>query len=108
MGDLSRRPGTAGRRPSPRHAQYRSRVCVGRGRSGRDHPGLVRRRHRRLPVRALSTGNVATEDLVYLFEREGIDTGVDLDTLIAAAEWLEGVLSRPLPGRVNRSGGISF
>ena len=58
------------------------------------------------PFAPRSTGNVATEDLVYLLEREGIDTGVDLDRLIAAAEWLESVLGRPLPGRVYRAGGF--
>jgi hydroxymethylglutaryl-CoA lyase/(R)-citramalyl-CoA lyase len=48
-------------------------------------------------------GNVATEDLVYLLEREGIATGVDLDGLIEAARWLEDVLGRPLPGHVHRA-----
>lgn len=56
------------------------------------------------PFAPRSTGNVATEDLVYLLEREGVDTGVDLDKLIEVAEWLEGVLGRPLPGRVYRAG----
>ena len=40
------------------------------------------------PFAPRATGNVATEDLVYLLEREGVDTGVDLDALIAVAEWL--------------------
>lgn len=48
-------------------------------------------------------GNVATEDLVYLLEREGVATGVDLDALIEAARWLEGVLGRELPGHVHRA-----
>ena len=56
------------------------------------------------PFAPRSTGNVATEDLVYLPEREGVDTGVDLDELIVAAAWLEGILGRPLPGRVYRAG----
>ncbi len=56
------------------------------------------------PFAPNSTGNVAMEDVVYLLEREGVDTGVDLDKLITVAEWLEGVLGRPLPGRVYRSG----
>jgi isopropylmalate/homocitrate/citramalate synthase len=51
-----------------------------------------------------ATGNVATEDLVYLFRGEGIDTGVDLDGLIGVAEWLANVLGRDLPGRVYRAG----
>jgi isopropylmalate/homocitrate/citramalate synthase len=49
-------------------------------------------------------GNVATEDVVYLLEREGIATGVDLDALIETARWLASVLDRPLPGRVQQAG----
>ncbi len=59
------------------------------------------------PFAPRSTGNVATEDLVYLLEREGVQTGVDLDELIVVAAWLEGVLDRPLPGRVYRAGGFN-
>ena len=58
------------------------------------------------PFAPRATGNVATEDLVYLLEREGVDTGVDLDALIAVAEWLAGILGRDLPGRVYRAGGF--
>jgi len=51
-----------------------------------------------------ASGNVATEDIVDLFERQGIDTGVDLDALVDVSAWLEGeVLLRPLPGRVYRA-----
>jgi hydroxymethylglutaryl-CoA lyase/(R)-citramalyl-CoA lyase len=49
-------------------------------------------------------GNVATEDVVYLLEREGVATGVDLDGLIETARWLAGVLGRPVPGRVQQAG----
>ena len=56
------------------------------------------------PFAPRATGNVATEDLVYLFRGEGIETGIDLDELIRVAEWLEGVLGRPLPGSVYRAG----
>lgn len=52
-------------------------------------------------------GNVATEDVVYLLEREGIQTGVDLDELIATARWLSSTLGRALPGRVHRAGSWS-
>jgi hydroxymethylglutaryl-CoA lyase len=48
------------------------------------------------------TGNVCTEDLVSLFESMGIDTGIDLDGLIAAAQFCEQVLGRELHGRVTR------
>ena len=56
------------------------------------------------PFAPRATGNVATEDLVYLLEREGMQTGIDLDALIAVAEWLARVLGRELPGRVYRAG----
>ena len=50
------------------------------------------------------TGNVCTEDLVNLFESMGIATGIDLDGLLATAEYCEKVLGRQLHGRVTRSG----
>jgi isopropylmalate/homocitrate/citramalate synthase len=56
------------------------------------------------PFAPRATGNVATEDLVYLFHGEGLETGIDLDALVGVAEWLEGVVGRPLPGRVYRAG----
>jgi len=56
------------------------------------------------PFAPNATGNIATEDLVYLLEREGIDTGVDLDGLIRVSEWLEGVLGRRLEGQLYRAG----
>ena len=51
-----------------------------------------------------AAGNVATEDLVYMLHRMGIQTGVDLAALVAAARWIEGVVGRPLPGRVKGAG----
>ena len=56
------------------------------------------------PFAPRATGNVATEDLVYLLDGESIDTGVDLDALIAVSEWLERVLGRELPGQLYRAG----
>ena len=56
------------------------------------------------PYAPKATGNVATEDLVYLLEGEGIATGVDLDELIRTSAWLEGVLGRPLEGQLYRAG----
>jgi isopropylmalate/homocitrate/citramalate synthase len=56
------------------------------------------------PYAPRATGNIATEDLVYLLEGEGVQTGVDLDALIATSEWLEGVLGRRLEGYVYRAG----
>ena len=56
------------------------------------------------PFAPKATGNIATEDLVYLLEGEGVETGVDLEALIGVSEWLEGVLGRTLPGQVYRAG----
>jgi hydroxymethylglutaryl-CoA lyase/(R)-citramalyl-CoA lyase len=56
------------------------------------------------PYAPRATGNVATEDVVYLLEGEGVATGVDLDELIRVAGWLEGVLGRRLEGYVYRAG----
>jgi isopropylmalate/homocitrate/citramalate synthase len=56
------------------------------------------------PYAPRATGNIATEDLVYLFEGDGIDTGIDLDALVATSSWLEGVLGRQLEGQVYRAG----
>ena len=56
------------------------------------------------PYAPRATGNIATEDLVYLFEGDGIETGIDLDALIATSEWLEGLLGRRLEGQVYRAG----
>jgi isopropylmalate/homocitrate/citramalate synthase len=56
------------------------------------------------PFAPRATGNIATEDLVYLLEGEGVETGVDLDAVIGVSEWLAGVLGRTLPGYVYRAG----
>jgi len=51
-----------------------------------------------------ASGNVATEDVVDLFARSGVATGVDLDALVDATAWLEEeVLKRSLPSRVFRA-----
>ena len=56
------------------------------------------------PFAPRATGNVATEDVLFLFDREGVETGVDLEALIGVAKWLEELLGRELPGRVYRAG----
>jgi isopropylmalate/homocitrate/citramalate synthase len=56
------------------------------------------------PYAPRATGNIATEDLVYLLDGEGIETGIDLDALVVTSEWLEGVLGRRLEGQVYRAG----
>jgi hydroxymethylglutaryl-CoA lyase/(R)-citramalyl-CoA lyase len=56
------------------------------------------------PFAPRATGNVCTEDLVYLLHGEGVETGIDLDGLVEVAKWLEGVLGRELEGMVYRAG----
>ena len=56
------------------------------------------------PYAPRATGNVATEDLVYLLEGEGVETGVDLDALVGVSDWLESLLGRGLEGYVHRAG----
>ena len=55
------------------------------------------------PYAPKATGNIATEDLVYLLDGEGIETGIDLDALVAVSQWLEGLLGRQLEGYVYRT-----
>src|SRR3954470_9995310 len=59
------------------------------------------------PFAPRATGNVATEDLVYLLHGEGVETGIDLDALIGVAQWLESQLGRELEGQVYRAGGFA-
>ena len=56
------------------------------------------------PFAPRATGNIATEDLVYLLEGDGIETGVNLDALIETSAWLEGLFGRRLEGQVYRAG----
>jgi hydroxymethylglutaryl-CoA lyase len=58
------------------------------------------------PFAPAAAGNVATEDLVYLFDRMGIQTGVDLDAAIDAARWITGRLGKHATGMVCRAGGF--
>jgi (R)-citramalyl-CoA lyase len=59
------------------------------------------------PFAPRATGNISTEDLVYVLHGEGVETGIDLEALIGVAEWLEGVLERPLEGQVYRAGSFA-
>ena len=56
------------------------------------------------PFAPRATGNIATEDLVYLFHGEGVETGIDLGALIGVAQWLEAQLGRELEGQVYKAG----
>jgi len=51
-----------------------------------------------------ATGNICTEDLVYLLEESGFDTGIDLPALIEVARRVESVIGRTLPGQVMKAG----
>jgi len=51
-----------------------------------------------------ATGNVGTEDVLYLLHRMGYETGIDVDAIIATAKWLEGPLAAPMPAMVTRAG----
>ena len=56
------------------------------------------------PFAPNSTGNVATEELIYMFGRSGTETGLDLKAALAANAWFASVMGRPLPSRVGRAG----
>jgi (R)-citramalyl-CoA lyase len=56
------------------------------------------------PFAPRATGNIATEDLVYLLHGMGYETGIDLDALIEVAEWMAQRLGKELPGQVYKAG----
>lgn len=56
------------------------------------------------PYAPRATGNIATEDLLYMLDKEGMETGVDIDEVIRVAEWLETILGRQLTGQLYRVG----
>ena len=55
------------------------------------------------PFAPSTAGNVASEDVVYMLERAGISTGMDLEKLIATSGWLGDVMSKKLPGLVSKA-----
>ncbi|WP_436775860.1 hydroxymethylglutaryl-CoA lyase [Yinghuangia sp. YIM S09857] len=56
------------------------------------------------PFAPAATGNIATEDLVYALDRMRVPTGLDLQAVIAAGEWLSGRLDKPVPAQLGRAG----
>ncbi|CAA9464686.1 MAG: Pyruvate:Oxaloacetate transcarboxylase domain protein [uncultured Rubrobacteraceae bacterium] len=56
------------------------------------------------PFAPRATGNIATEDLVYLLHGMGHETGIDLSALVEVAAWLSGKLGKELPGQVYKAG----
>ena len=59
------------------------------------------------PFAPRATGNICTEDLVYLLHGEGVETGIDLGALLEVSMWLEGVLGRELEGMVYKAGAFA-
>jgi hydroxymethylglutaryl-CoA lyase/(R)-citramalyl-CoA lyase len=55
------------------------------------------------PFSPNATGNVATEDLAWQLERDGVVTGIDVDALCDVSRWLEGILGRRLEGYLYRA-----
>ena len=58
------------------------------------------------PFAPNATGNIATEDLVYMLERAGFETGMDLGKLIETAEWVGAKLGKAPPSALSRAGGF--
>ena len=51
-----------------------------------------------------ATGNVATEDILYMLHRMGMETGISIEKIIGTSKWLEGPLGSPMPSMVSRAG----
>jgi hydroxymethylglutaryl-CoA lyase len=58
------------------------------------------------PFAPNATGNIATEDLIYMLSRAGVRTNVSLDKAIETAAWLERQLGKTVPGMVMKAGGF--
>lgn len=58
------------------------------------------------PFAPNATGNIGTEDLVYMLSRAGYDTGIDLTKLIDTARWLQEQRGKPVPSMVSKAGGF--
>jgi hydroxymethylglutaryl-CoA lyase len=58
------------------------------------------------PFAPAATGNIPTEDLLYMLQRMGVSTGVDLQQTIDTGRWLQDRLGRPVPGMLVKAGGF--
>lgn len=58
------------------------------------------------PFAPRATGNIGTEDLLYLLSQSDVQTGVNLDKMIELARWIETILERPAPSAVSQAGGF--
>jgi hydroxymethylglutaryl-CoA lyase/(R)-citramalyl-CoA lyase len=56
------------------------------------------------PFAPAATGNIATEDLLYMLDGEGAETGIDLNALLEVARWLAGALGHEVPSMLSRAG----
>jgi len=56
------------------------------------------------PFAPAATGNIPSEDLIYMLQRMGIETGVDLTGLLDTSRWLQEVLAHPVPGMLVKAG----
>jgi hydroxymethylglutaryl-CoA lyase len=56
------------------------------------------------PFAPAATGNIPTEDLIYMLHRMGLDTGVDLSALLETSRWLQGALDHAVPGMLVKAG----
>jgi hydroxymethylglutaryl-CoA lyase len=56
------------------------------------------------PFAPAATGNIPTEDLIYMLHRAGVDTGVDLSALLDTSRWLQDTLEHPVPGMLVKAG----
>jgi hydroxymethylglutaryl-CoA lyase len=56
------------------------------------------------PFAPRATGNVPTEDVAYMLQRSGYQTGLDVDRLITSARWLASAMGRDVPGMLSRAG----
>ncbi len=58
------------------------------------------------PFAPAATGNVPSEDVVYMLERNGMETSMSLEKIIETSQWLSQKMEKPLPGMVSRAGGF--
>jgi hydroxymethylglutaryl-CoA lyase len=56
------------------------------------------------PFAPAATGNIATEDLLYMLDRMGVETGVSIEALIDTGRWLQEQIGRPIPGMLMKAG----
>jgi hydroxymethylglutaryl-CoA lyase len=58
------------------------------------------------PFAPRATGNIGTEDLLYMLDRSGVETGVHFEDVLGLSKWVEGILGRPAPSMVSQAGGF--